>query len=340
MKSIIGGEYKLSQDLLKISNDKPSQRYHASGRAALFKIMDAVRKSVGVEMPVICVPDYICKSVVETLVDSNSKLIFYHVNETLLPSDDFFRLIQEADAVLIVNYFGLMEINNLITNIREKNCNIRIIVDDVMNYYGFGNYEGYDYAFTSFRKWFAVPDGAEIKSNILEGETILPTLTENNFYKYKMAGNILKNYRELVGDDICLSLLQKGEELMDKEYIASSSKYTGYLMARIDKTAFAERRKDNAKILHEGLNALGINHIYRQDAIPMFIPIFLKERRDAVRKSLFDNNIFCPIHWPADWQKKEMDINPLYKWELSLICDQRYGEKEMLQQLEILKDAI
>lgn len=29
MKSIIGGEYKLSQDLLKISNDKSSQRYQA-----------------------------------------------------------------------------------------------------------------------------------------------------------------------------------------------------------------------------------------------------------------------------------------------------------------------
>lgn len=69
--------------------------------------------------------------------------------------------------------------------------------------------------------------------------------------------------------------------------------------------------------------------------------VFIK-RRDEIRKAFFHNNIFCPIHWPADWQINYSDVrtNPLYEMELSLICDQRYGEEEMTMQLEILKGEI
>lgn len=336
-KRIIGGEYMISSSISTIAIKEVNHYYYASGRTALAVIIDSIRKSLGgAEHPRICIPDYVCGSVVDCLVKACVELSFYRIDKSLLPSQDFWELINQSDAVLLINYFGYIDINSLTYRIRNNNRNIRIIVDDVMNYYGFAQYEEYDYSFTSFRKWFPVPDGAEIKCTLNDAE--IPRIGENNmFYRYKLAGNILKNYRDYIGDDICLELIKKGEELLDSEYIASCSNFTKCFMEIEDKREAAKRRKRNAEVLHEGLDRLGIKHIYRCDAIPLFIPIFIKNR-DDIRKAFFRNSVFCPVHWPYDWQNKFFDlkINPLYYEELSLVCDQRYGEEEMAFQLEIL----
>ena len=340
LSNIVGGEYSVSPLTIDDVCDKNSyHRYYASGRTALYIIIDFIKKSCD-RLPTVCVPDYVCKSVVDCLIDTKVNMSFYKVDESLMPSADIWSGIETADAVLVVNYFGLLDVDSLLSRIRKKNKRIRIIVDDVMNYFCAAQYTEYDYSFTSFRKWFPVPDGAEIRC-VRAGEIPDRYLAENSFYKYKLAGNLLKNYRESIGDDICLELIKKGEELLDKNYMASCSSYTESIMESSDYTQIAYKRKVNAEILHDGLVSLGIKHIYKQDAVPLFLPVFL-DQRDAIRRELFQNNIFCPVHWPSDWQSyfPDVSINPLYDMELSLICDHRYGEKEMKAQLEILKNGI
>lgn len=194
--NIVGGEYSvspLSFDAVCDNNSK--HRYYASGRTELYIIIDSIKKSCD-RLPTVCVPDYICKSVVDCLIDSK-------VDESLMPSADIWSRIETADAVLVVNYFGLLDIDSLLSRIRKQNNRIRIIVDDVMNYFGAAQYTEYDYSFTSFRKWYPVPDGAGIRC-VRVGEIPDRYLAENLFYKYKLAGNLLKYYRESIGDDICL----------------------------------------------------------------------------------------------------------------------------------------
>ena len=81
--------------------------------------------------------------------------------------------------------------------------------------------------------------------------------------------------------------------MLDKNYMASCSNYTESIKESSDYTQIAYTRKVNAEILHDGLDNLGIKHIYNQDVVPLFLPVFL-DQHDAIRRDLFQNNIFLP----------------------------------------------
>lgn len=266
----------------------------------------------------------------------------YHVGSDFYPDwDDIHKVSGEATerlAILLISYFGLVDLNNMIERLRAVYPDMIIIVDDVQNFYGFGKCCDFDYCFSSYRKWFAVPDGADIicrvKANDIEGfET-----SSGGYVFYKAAGNLLKNHRELIGDGIALELIEKGEKMMDDDYLYGCSTLSTELLRRTDFENIAQRRKSNAKWLHAGLERLGIQHLYNESKIPMFVPVVLKNR-DAVRKRLFASDVFCPIHWPVD----DMDLqgdNELYQAELSLICDQRYDEEDMERIIRGIENAM
>lgn len=69
--------------------------------------------------------------------------------------------------------------------------------------------------------------------------------------------------------------------------------------------------------------------------IPLCIPVYL-ENRDEVRRSMFQHEVFCPVHWPLEGlpvkKGKEMAEH-----ELSLIVDQRYVEKDIISMINLLK---
>ena len=92
--------------------------------------------------------------------------------------------------------------------------------------------------------------------------------------------------------------------------------------------------------LHTKLDEIGIKHLYDQNKVPLFVPIFVEPvKRDRIRKRMFENNIFCPIHWKNIANDiNNLPSNILYDMELSLICDQRYDLKDMERIIEILAD--
>ena len=100
------------------------------------------------------------------------------------------------------------------------------------------------------------------------------------------------------------------------------------------------KRMENASFLHDELEKLGIKHTYNPESVPLFIPVFL-ENRSEVRKKMFSNNIFTPVHWPYESDKLNGTIkNQLYETEISLICDQRYSLEDMKRQIEVLEKCI
>lgn len=264
-------------------------------------------------------------------------------------TDTILSAADKSNAILLVNYFGMIStdaMNTTINAIRSANHNITVIMDDVQNYYGLYDEKNCDFAFTSLRKWFPVPDGAPvIRNNAGAQESLYPEAEAADrqiplFSQYKFAGNILKNYREVIGDDICLELIEKGEELIDSDTSEAAMPYTSAAIKSTDLEDIRKKRQHNAAILHKELIRMGIPHLYSEDAVPLFVPIVLKNGRDKVRKAMFENSVFCPIHWNDGWQDRfnGVDVNPLSNMELSLICDQRYDEEDMLYQLEILRN--
>lgn len=345
--SVIGGEYAINPllDESKLQNERIN--YYSCGRMAIKAILMRVVQN---SKEIVLLPDHFCESIPYTISQMGIGCRFYRILENFQPDISSIESnLKESKAIVLVNYFGLISnsfFDGLIKRIKSINRDIIVIMDNVQNYFGMDDDLKIDYSFTSLRKWFPVPDGSTIIYR--KGNEVVHLFPENAesgeslFAKYKFAGNVLKLFNDIIGDEICLELIDKGEKLLSDSVPISSIDWTGKAMEIMDYHSIKEKRRHNAKILHDGLEKLGVKHLYIDNAIPLFVPIVLDNEKDRnrIRKRMFENKIFCPIHWDETWKKRYDNVleNNLSKHELSLICDQRYGEEEMKYQLEILEN--
>ena len=136
-----------------------------------------------------------------------------------------------------------------------------------------------------------------------------------------------------------LSVFGKAESLLSRDYrdygIGYEESYTLFrFLDEIKDTK--QRRRDNARILIEGLtDIIGIKVFtdFKDDKkCPLFVPIVVKDgKRDALRSYLISKDIYCPVHWPLSKQHVGISerAKEIYAEELSLVCDQRYGDEDM-----------
>lgn len=329
---MIGGEFPIAvTDILNAQNrhlDTPDIYTYSSGRAALYQILKYLRQEKNITH--VLLPDYLCCSIIVPVKSLKLDYSFYPINENLeLELESFKPLYKKDSAVLIINYFGLKDISAQIQAVRTLDENAFIIEDDVQAYYEFIKpLDGVDFKFTSLRKTFAVPDGGLVKTK----HQLPRVTTPNTFGQYKAAAALLKSMREgNFNDQIYLELFEKGESLIDSELECGMSLITEKLYSFLNDEHIKVRRLNNARYILERLDELGIQPILplTDDHVPLFIPIFLNNR-DAVRKAMFKNEIFCPVHWPLGGLELRRGKIMAEK-ELSLIIDQRYGQKEMCE---------
>ena len=336
---VIGGEFKIHADILQRGNISNSEPVYSLGRTCFYAILEQIRTKV--RGGGVLLPDYLCGSVAKVPPQLNIPFKHYHIGSDFLPDmDEIMNILAHNDkqwVVLLIAYFGLVDLNDTIATIHREFPLTTIIVDDVQNYYGFGQHSYYDYCFTSYRKWFAVPDGADVLAK--NGTRALPGFTEQpNYVQYKIAGNLLKNHGDIIDETVALELIEKGEAIMDRGYLYRCSDISCELYKKIDFDMVKTKRRTNAKILHEGLEQLNVQHLYDEDKTPLFVPIIV-QNRDRLRKRFFSENIFTPVHWPVESEELQ-GANELYETELSLICDQRYDEADMERILRVINDEM
>ena len=337
---MIGGEFQIAvTDILNAQNrhfDAPDVYAYSSGRAALYQILKYLKLEK--ETTHVLLADYLCSSVLVPVKDLGLEYSFYHIDEQLeLIKSEFSKLYTKGSVVVLINYFGLKDLSNQIKSVRETDDNAIIIEDDVQAYYEFKKHlEGVDFKFTSLRKTFAVPDGGLVKTKYHLPKVTMP----NTFGQYKAAAALLKSMREgNFNDQIYLELFEKGEALIDSEQESGMSQIAEKLYSFMNEDHVKVRRLNNACYLIDELKKIGLEPLLplKEDYVPLFIPILLKNR-DEVRKQMFQKEIYCPVHWPLDG----MEINrgeQMAREELSLIIDQRYGRREMDEIISVLKDT-
>lgn len=335
---MIGGDFPIAvTDVLNasIKHAEASDVYsYSSGRAALFQILKFLMQEKGVNQ--ILLPDYLCGSVLVPVKVLGLEYTFYPIDEQLnLELSSFTNLYKKDTAVLVINYFGLKDLSTQIQVIRSLDEHAIIIEDDVQAYYEFKKPLGdVDFKFTSLRKTFAVPDGGLVKTK----HKMSKVETPNTFGQYKAAAALLKSLREgNFNDRIYLEMFEKGESLIDSELECGMSQIAEKLFDALEEKRVEIRRLNNAQYLMVQLKKIGLKPLLplNEGYVPLFIPIMLKNR-DDVRKRMFQNEIFCPIHWPLEG----MDLirgKVLAETELSLIIDQRYGRKEMDEIIKMLQ---
>ncbi len=358
----IGGEFAIDNEWYeKVCFAEPCGYYmYSCGRSALYAILKDIfdidtYRTPKHEIPdkatditgrtdndmknKVLMPDYLCYSIVETVRAVGIAYEYYHVDIGMQPV--FGDILSQykntkADAILLINYFGLIDNAETISEIRKTMPDIKIIVDCVQDYYGYLSIDDFDYAFTGLRKWFAVPDGASIKKRGSALKSSQEYNEDNGFSSYKLAGNLLKNYKDSISDEVFLELLEKGENQLNKDYLNKASVFSTKAVNEIDHDTIKKERTENGAYLHERLEKRGIRHIYSESGVPMFIPMLCKDRftRDSLKQYLHSVGVYAPVHWPLPQKETKLineiqTHNELYDTELSLICDQRYSTDDM-----------
>ena len=340
---VIGGEFEIEvQQHYPQRNVVPDGIVtYSSGRSALYNILAYLKEHKGIKS--VLFPEYLCESVYQMAEKNQMGMEFYELDEQLNPNlKDIENKYDTAKAVLLINYFGLKNCKALVEQLRSINLEMMIILDNVQAPYEMLNETDADYTFSSFRKAFPVADGSWVLSK--EGG-LSQYDTVNKFAQYKIAASYLKAIRDqqLFNDEVYLDLFHKGEIKIDEDYQTDMTQMSKDILANMEWNRWAILRKRNAEIILEGLKALGISPIIplRENAIPLFIPVRL-DNRDKVRKAMFANNIFLPVHWPVEdeYKSKLKRGGDLAAHELSIIVDQRYTVSDMKRILNILENNI
>jgi len=276
---------------------------------------------------------------VQACENANFKIEFYELNENYKFRIDDLASIPQNACLLSVNYFGFVDENSLIIEIKKLRPDITIIGDHVQSYWTCSNSKA-DFSFTSLRKHFAVPDGAIIyrKGEVWFAEG---KYSENDFSEFKLMGSILKFLN--VDDGIYLKYFEKGEKLLDQENSPTkASEISKWLFWGMDLRKIKEVRITNYKQVYEFGEISNLNFVFpfEPNFVPLCVPIIMN-KRNQIREALFSNNIFLPIHWPLSSFNLDSKLaKQSDETELSLIIDQRYSITEMKAQLLLLKKLI
>lgn len=337
---IIGGEFEIDIQLhyQKMYTVPEGVVTYSSGRSALYNILAHLKEHNGIKS--VLFPDYLCKSVYQMAEKNLLGIEFYSLDEQLNPDlGDIKNKYDATKAVLLINYFGLKDCKAMVEHLRNIHQEMLIVLDNVQAPYEMQNETDADYSFSSFRKAFPVPDGSWVlskKNRLVQYERV------NEFAQYKIAASYLKAIRDqcLFKDDVYLDLFHKGEVKIDEDYQTDMTSLSKDILANMEWNKWAILRKRNADIIINGLKELHIMQIIpvKENMIPLFIPIRI-ENRDKVRRAMFANSIFLPVHWPVedDYKDKLNRGGDLAAHELSIIVDQRYSMSDMRRILTILE---
>lgn len=333
---MIGGEFEIDlsiqQDAFKSATDT---YYYASGRAALYQILKSLKNRVNK----IWFPDWLCHTMVEAAQKAGYEYEFYELSDKFVATVDALdaKGFKDGCLVLLINYFGLQDLTITAKAIKDTFPYAIVIEDDVQAYYCLAEETNpyADYRFTSLRKTFPSPDGGLVYT-----KHPMPIATQSNtFAKYKVEAGVMKSHRGKNGikDEDYLALFEKGSELIDDNYESVMSRDSEMLFAGTDRQRIKQKRQENAAYLLEELKYLGIKPMIEvpKDKVPLFVTVWLEDR-NTIRKRMFQNEVFCPVHWPLEGLLLKKGAE-MAQHELSLIVDQRYSKKEMDLIISLLK---
>ncbi len=289
-----------------------------SGRTAI----EAVLKKIP-NAKTALLPSYCCDSMIDPFRRAGLRVDFFDVNYN---GSLTFKIEKKADILLWCNYFGfkndMPEFDGIVIEdithslLSEKSCHVQS-----------------DYLIASVRKWFPICCGGycSIETSLASPPDV--------FIKNKLDAMQLKEQylRDGDADKKVRFLSEFGES---NKWLANNysdlgiDTYSTEYLTHVNVADQVTRRRKNAHTLYKLLGN-NVEFMFSEEDMdcPLFVPIILRKDRNEIRRALSAAGIYCPTHWPRPGEKCNSE---LYEWELSLICDQRYNEKDMERIASIL----
>ncbi len=339
------------QTFKNISNNN----YHYffdSSRSSLKVILDNITKTKGRE---ILIPDYTClESIIPVIKRTNLNYVIYNIDSFNISPDIIIKKINEnTEVVLLCNYFGLFTQLECAKSIKNNFPNVQIILDSAIDSYflldrTFDN-NFIDYEFTSLNKFFCLPDGSLLRSkynlnydNVEDNQLSY----ENNLMAsiFMFLSSKIKDF-EKVFEQESISFYETYKKKLNRQTTPKNiSTLSKSILQYLNFQKIKKIRKSNYNFLVENLENNKFFKIIKKKLdksdVPLVLPVeFINIDRNEVRKSLFEQNIFCPVYWPIDNYINlpigEFAKNKI-KNSLGLIIDQRYNEKDLTRLVNFL----
>ncbi len=332
----IGSEFWFENPPYSALHSTPtkSQRFFLSGRTAIDAIIQDILKNRAVGS--VYLPAWGCDSMITPFRDRGIKVDLYDV---CIDDDGLHYDIDNnktCDIFYVNNYFGYHDnvCSEVIKGFKKRDS---IILYDKTHSLLMDNDEIEslsDYTFASIRKWMGVVSGAVVNKQ----NGFLISLNKKDCPYLDCKIEAMKMKAAYIGGDISVEKQNFLNKYGEFGYHLEAD-YRNYRMDDLSFSIFMQtdlqqiqkKRRANAKVLHDNLDLKFISSLSDLDC-PLFVPIFFesREQRDAIRKVLIAKDIYCPIHWPKNHLVMDtMNVNHILNRELSLVCDQRYTEKDM-----------
>lgn len=273
----------------------------------------------------IYLPYYICDAVIEACNLENCDICYYPLNPGFRIKNEIIDFNKDTDFLYLVNYCGLLT-NEDIKNYYKKYQNI--ILDNTQDFFRY-NLFNIDTIY-SCRKFFGVPDGAYLYTNI--------NIQENYEYDYSYDRmlHILGRYE--LGAEKFYQSFKENEAKISLLPIKYMSKLTDNIMRIIDYKYCMKTRSNNYIFLYNELNSLNQLELPANIEGAFSYPL-LTDNAQNVKEYLVKEKIFIPQYWKEVLDRtSEGTVEYQYTQNiLWLPCDQRYTEKEMSYMVEKIK---
>lgn len=269
----------------------------------------------------IYMPYYLCDSIFETCKEYNVDIKFYNVGYDFCPiiTED----IDASQYIYIVNYYGQLD-STYIKTLNRVFPNI--ILDNVQSFYSLP-LDGISTIY-SCRKFFGVPDGAVLYTDVKYDDSIVQDISYKRFNyligRYELGASSF--YKEYVSNNAYIR----------QAPVRKMSKLTYNLLKAIDYDFIKDRRTNNYCYLHRHLNRY--NKLALNIPVGAFAyPFYCKDGK-KLRNYLIKNKVYVPLLWPNILETTCNQIEyDLAQNILPIPCDQRYSAEDMYYIIELIK---
>ncbi len=309
-----------------------------SGRSAL----QAIVKELTLKgKKTVAMPSWCCDSMVKPFLEAGMYVRFYPVycQQCGVVQDIFFH----CDVLFLMDYFGYTDEAPAVSDFNG------IVIRDVTHSLFSKSYSDADYHFGSLRKWCGFWTGGFAWANdghpleIADGDDKGYTLLRKKAMEMKdcYINHVPDANGNMIRDKGYLSVYDKAEDLLEDIGIATASDRDVEYAQKLNIDFIKSQRRKNAIVLMQAFADKLIFPSLKETDCPMFVPILVPDgKRNDLRRYLIDRKIYCPVHWSVSPYHK-LQKGPetdLYDNELSLVCDQRYTEQDMLRMVETIEE--
>lgn len=341
---IIGGmfglpetvEPKVAIDLHQWKFLDDSNLFLANGRSGIMVLIDRLAPAS------VWMPSYLCPTMIEAVDQKKTNLRFYEVDYNLhISSTDWVDQIQTDDLVVLIDYFGFPLSSKVAGLVKEQGGYVLEDACQALFSDHTGRYS--DFVLFSPRKTIGVPDGGILASccNVGFDDVELKPALSSWWLKMLEATINRREFDQYGGERCWYQLFQETNVTAPCGYFSMSDLSKSLLLNCFDYSQIAQQRIENYSMLLHGLKHIALFDDLPKGTVPIGFPVRHKQR-DCIRESLFQKQIYPPVHWAIEGlvPEKFCESHRLADDIMTLLCDQRYFIAEMRNIISIIVEML